>query len=155
MIKGLYEAHLPVKDLSRSIAFYNGLGLELSHIHENTLAFFWIEKNKSWLGLWESDRVDLEYHPSIRHIAFEVTLEDLKNSVDWLNDREFAPREAFGFKPTEPFVMAHNEMAHAKIHFNDPDGNSLELICPLQNEKGITGRMYLSEWEQVIRGEIR
>lgn len=32
MIEGLYEAHLPVRNLHESIKFYEGLGLELSHI---------------------------------------------------------------------------------------------------------------------------
>ncbi|MCM2605715.1 VOC family protein [Rossellomorea marisflavi] len=30
MIKGLYEAHLPVSDLERAIEFYEGLGLKLA-----------------------------------------------------------------------------------------------------------------------------
>ncbi|WP_202081184.1 VOC family protein [Caldalkalibacillus salinus] len=149
MIEGLYEAHLPVSNLKHSIEYYKGLGLELSHIHEDRLAFFWIEKDKSWLGLWETDKVELEYHPSIRHIAFQVSLKGLKQSVAWLKEKGYEPREAFGFKPVEPFVMAHDGMAHAKIHFNDPDGNSLELICKLDNPKNITDRMYLSEWEQL------
>lgn len=147
MIKGLYEAHLPVSDMKRSIEYYKGLGLEFSHSHEDSLAFFWIEKGNSWLGLWETEKVELEYHPSIRHIAFQVTLEGLKNSVTWLNEKGYKPRKAFGFEPVEPFVMAHNSVAHAKIHFNDPDGNSLEFICKIPNPKNIAGRMYLSEWE--------
>ncbi|MDT8862355.1 VOC family protein [Alkalihalobacillus sp. MEB130] len=149
MIKGLYEAHLPVSDLKRSIEFYTGLGLELDHIVEHRLAFLWIVKNESWLGLWETDKVELEYHPSIRHIAFQVSLEGLKNSVNWLTTKGYKPREAFGFEPTEPFVMPHKDYAHAKIHFNDPDGNSLEFICKIDNHKGLTERMYLSKWEEL------
>ncbi len=149
MIEGLYEAHLPVSNLKRSIEFYKGLGLEFSHSHEGGLAFLWIEKNNSWLGLWETDKVEIEYHPSIRHIAFQVSLDSLRHSVSWLNERGYKPREAFGFEPVEPFVMAHSGMAHAKIHFNDPDGNSLEFICKMDNPKNITKRMYLSEWEQL------
>ncbi|MDF1996629.1 VOC family protein [Peribacillus frigoritolerans] len=149
MIKGLYEAHLPVSNLNRSIEFYEGLGLQFDHKVEDRLAFLWIEKDKSWLGLWETDKVEVEYHPSIRHIAFQVTLEDLKNSVVWLKSKGYKPREAFGFDPSEPFVMPHEEYAHAKIHFNDLDGNSLELICKLENPKKIMQRMYLSEWEHI------
>ncbi|WP_328138216.1 hypothetical protein [Peribacillus frigoritolerans] len=78
---------------------------------EDRLAFLWIEKDKSWLGLWETDKVEVEYHPSIRHIAFQVTLEDLKNSVVWLKSKDYKPREAFGFDPSEPFVMPHEEYA--------------------------------------------
>ena len=43
MIKGLYEAHLPVSNLKRSIEFYRGLGLEFDHQVEDNLAFLWIE----------------------------------------------------------------------------------------------------------------
>ena len=151
MIKGLYEAHLPVRDLNRSIEFYKELGLELDHKVEDSLAFLWIEKDKSWLGLWETEKVEVEYHPSIRHIAFEVSLSGLKDSVVWLKNKGYEPREAFGFEPIEPFVMPHKEYAHAKIHFNDPDGNSLEFICKMDNPKGIMKRMYLSEWERLMK----
>lgn len=154
MIKGLYEAHLPVSDLKQSVLFYKELGLELDHIVDDKIAFLWIEKDKSWLGLWETDNVKLEYHPSIRHVAFQVTLEDLKTSVAWLRDRGVKPRVAFGFEPIEPFVMPHQQYAHAKIHFNDPDGNSLEFICKLKNPKEIATRMYLSEWEQLNKNDF-
>lgn len=149
MIKGLFEAHLPVSNLDRSITFYKGLGLEIDHRVEDRLAFLWIEKDKSWLGLWETEKVEVEYHPSLRHIAFEVSLESLKDSVVWLKNRGYTPREAFGFEPIEPFVMPHENYATAKIHFNDPDGNSLEFICKIENPNGITERMYLSEWEKL------
>jgi catechol 2,3-dioxygenase-like lactoylglutathione lyase family enzyme len=151
MIKGLYEAHLPVSDLNSSIEFYKGLGLELDHKVEDRLAFLWIEKGKSWLGLWNTDKVETEYHPSIRHVAFEVSLEDLKDSVAWLENKGYTPRRAFGFEPTEPFVMPNpnGNFGHAKIHFNDPDGNSLEFICKVGNPKNLTDRMYLSEWEKL------
>ncbi len=149
MIKGLYEAHLPVSDLDQSIKFYEGLGLQFDHRIEDRIAFLWIEHEKSWLGLWKTEKVELDYHPSIRHIAFEVSLEGLKGSIKWLTVKGYQPREAFGFKPTEPFVMPHGNYAHAKIHFNDLDGNSLEFICKIPNPKHLTERMYLSEWEKL------
>ncbi len=65
MINGLYEAHLPVRNLKQSIAFYEGLGLTLDHIIDDRLAFLWIIKEESWLGLWVADQVELDYHPSI------------------------------------------------------------------------------------------
>lgn len=68
MIRGLYEAHLPVSNLQESIKFYQKLGLELASEQEK-LDFFWIVKGESWLGLWESETVNLPYHPSIRHLA--------------------------------------------------------------------------------------
>jgi catechol 2,3-dioxygenase-like lactoylglutathione lyase family enzyme len=147
MIKGLYEAHLPVSNLEKSIEFYEGLGLEFDHKAGDKLAFLWITKDQSWLGLWETEKVELDYHPSIRHIAFEVSLEGLKDSVSWLTNKGYQPREAFGFNPIEPFVMPNEKgFGHAKIHFNDRDGNSLELICQIANPNKLSERMYLSEW---------
>ncbi len=49
MIKGLYEAYLPISNLQNSIEFYRKLGLKLAWCDEST-AFFWIEEEKSWLG---------------------------------------------------------------------------------------------------------
>lgn len=99
MIKGLYEAHLPVSDLNTAIHFYEGLGLILDHKIEDRLAFLWIEKEKSWLGLWNTDKVEVEYHPSIRHIAFEVSLESLKDSVNWLTKRATHLGKPLGLNP--------------------------------------------------------
>src|SRR5688500_15988585 len=51
----LSEAHLSVRDLDRSIAFYRDVvGLELAHVMpERQVAFFWIGgPGRSMLGLW-------------------------------------------------------------------------------------------------------
>lgn len=50
MIEGLSEAHLPVKDLRCSIQFYQSLELEIAWKGDG-IAFIWIERHKSWLGL--------------------------------------------------------------------------------------------------------
>jgi len=132
MIQGLYEAHLPVSDMEASIHFYQKLGLELAYTSEQ-LAFLWIEKGKSWLGLWKCDQVKLPYHPSIRHIAFHVDLEDIVKAKAWLKERGIEVREVFGFSPErQPLVLPNNPQAHAALYFCDPDGNVLELISPLR-----------------------
>ncbi|AUS08339.1 glutathione transferase [Laceyella sacchari] len=132
MIKGLYEAHLPVSDIEKSIVFYQKLGLELAYKGEK-LAFVWIEKGKSWLGLWETDQVTLPYHPSIRHIAFHVSIEDITQAKKWLQEKGIEVKEAFRFSPErQPLVLPNNPQAHAAIYFHDPDGNLLELISPLR-----------------------
>ena len=56
-IQGLYETHLTVTDLERSIDFYRDIvGLELAHtIPERNVAFFWIgSRETSMLGLCPS-----------------------------------------------------------------------------------------------------
>ncbi|MBD1381866.1 VOC family protein [Metabacillus arenae] len=147
MIKGLYEAHLPVSDMEVSIEFYKKLGLTLAHNGEQ-VSFMWIEKGKSWIGLWESGEVNLPYHPSIRHIAFLVDLENISSAREWLLSKNIDVREAFGFEPErQPLVLDNNPHAHAAIYFNDPDGNSIELIAPLRLDVNEPfKKMELNEW---------
>ncbi|MCA0988581.1 VOC family protein [Guptibacillus algicola] len=149
MIKGLYEAHLPVSDMEESITFYEKLGLELAHKGER-VSFMWIVKGESWLGLWDSEQVDLPYHPSIRHVAFHVDREDFTHAKAWLESRDIQVREAFGFTPDrQPLVLPNNPQAHAAIYFNDLDGNSLELIAPLRIDVDEEFEMVaLDEWEK-------
>jgi catechol-2,3-dioxygenase len=147
MIKGLYEAHLPVSNLSNSIDFYKKLGLEVAYQNEK-LAFLWVEKGNSWLGLWETDKVKTPYHPSLRHIAFKVDLEDIKQAKEWLEQKGILVRTSFGFPPEkQPLVLPNHPQAHAAIYFDDPDGNSIELITPLRLDFGEDFEMMtLEEW---------
>ena len=148
MIKGLYEAHLPVSNLQESIKFYKKLGLELASEQEK-LAFLWIVKGESWLGLWESDAVNLPYHPSIRHLAFKVNKDEIERAKDWLASNNIEVRTDFGFSPEmQPLVFPKNPH-HAAIYFNDPDGNSLELITPLDMELPNDEKMMsLVDWKE-------
>ncbi len=147
IIKGLYEAHLPVSNLTSSIEFYKKLGLEIAY-KSDKLAFFWIKKGESWLGLWETDKVKTPYHASLRHIAFKVELEDIKKAKQWLEQRGIPVRTAFGFSPeNQPLVLPNNPQAHAAIYFDDPDGNSIELITPLRLDFDEDfSMMTLEEW---------
>ncbi|MFK4294578.1 VOC family protein [Bacillus sp. RC250] len=155
MIKGLYEAHLPVSNLKNSIEFYRKLGLKLAWRDEDT-AFFWIEKGKSWLGLWEGNEYETRYHPSLRHIAFRVSYEDLKESLKWL---DFIQVEAVPFgnrESIEPFIRPHQ--GNASVYFKDPDGNSLELICHIEvpNElKHITDKLSFVDWKKLVNNTFK
>lgn len=150
MIKGLYEAHLPVKSLEVSIPFYQKLGLSLAWSDENT-AFFWMEEGKSWLGLWEGKEYETPYHPSLRHIAFRVDYQDMKESIAWLNSIQVEAVTFGSRKSINPFVRPNQ--GNASVYFNDPDGNSLELMCYVEvpsELKEITAKLSLEEWEALI-----
>ncbi|WP_337969758.1 VOC family protein [Virgibacillus salexigens] len=149
MIKGIYEAHLPVSNLETSIEFYKKLDLEIAYQQEN-LVFFWIEKGRSWLGLWETDKVNTPYHPSLRHLALQIDREDMKSIKEWLEKRGITVSTNFGFPPEkQPLVLPNNPQAHAAIYFKDPDGNSLELITPLRIDFEEQFNMItLEEWEK-------
>ncbi|MFU1996428.1 VOC family protein [Priestia megaterium] len=125
MIKGLYESHLPVSNLEESILFYESLGLKLYKRYES-IAFLWIVEGQSWLGLWEGDEYQTKYHPSLRHIAFQIDME-----------------------PIEPIVIP--DQAHAVVYFDDPDKNSLELISRLPVQLETNSKMYLNEWKAIVK----
>lgn len=136
MIKGLYEAHLPVADMERSVAFYRKLGLELAMQDEDT-AFFWIEKKRSWLGLWlaedfETNRTPASFPANGRHIAFRVDYEDVRDAVAWLAGLGIASTGFRLLDGTEPVARPHQ--SNASVYFYDPDGNHLELICNLPDD---------------------
>jgi lactoylglutathione lyase len=145
MIKGLYETHLFVEDLERSIAFYrNSLGLPLSHFEkERRAAFFWIGKPKeAMLGLWEKPKNEID----IRHFAFRCDKEDiLHKAVDFLSERNLEPYNFLKDKMKRPMVFAW--MPAIAIYFNDPDGHELEFISILEGEaRPELGVISYEEW---------
>ncbi|WP_416730222.1 VOC family protein [Fictibacillus sp. JL2B1089] len=149
MIKGLYEAHLPVSNLKTSIEFYKKLDLEIAYQQEN-LVFFWIDKGRSWLGLWETEKVKTPYHPSLRHIAFQIDRDNMLSIKEWLKERDIEVSTNFGFPPEkQPLVLPNNPQAHAAVYFTDPDGNSIELIAPLRLDvKEEYNMITLDEWNK-------
>lgn len=149
MILGLYEAHLPVKSLEVSIEFYKKLGLKLAWSDSNT-AFFWIEEGKSWLGLWEGKEYETPYHPSLRHIAFRVSYEGMKQAQSWLKTIGVKPVPFGARNSVHPFVRPNQ--GNASVYFEDPDGNSLELMTYIEVPKELqnnTTKFHIEEWDVV------
>ena len=132
MIKGLFETHLYVEDLEKSIDFYkNVLGLEqCGYEAGRKIAFFWIGKPKeAMLGLWEKPKAEIDN----RHFAFRCDLDDVLNkSVDFLNSKNLKPYNFLKDNSDKPMVFAW--MPALAIYFNDPDGHVLEFIAILDGE---------------------
>jgi catechol 2,3-dioxygenase-like lactoylglutathione lyase family enzyme len=144
----LYETHIYTTDLETSIAFYQKLGLDLAYvIPERKVAFFWFDPNHKkgqMLGIWELP------HDKMRknHFAFQVGYEDIKNAVQWLKERGIESDSAFGHEGSEPVVLTW--MPAASLYFRDPDGNELEFIHILEEQKQTEKDvLYLSEWENL------
>lgn len=129
VIDALFEAHLTVRDLDVSCAFYTHvLGLELAYrIDERRVAFFWLGgRGTSMLGIWEAGSAPV----SIRsHIAFAISLDAMLTAVDQLRARGVTPRGFSGEPVDEPVVIGW--MPAVSLYFNDPDGHSLEYIAML------------------------
>ena len=135
-IKGLFEAHIIVRDLQRSVAFYRDvLGLEVGiEQPERPATFLWVGgRGKSMLGIFTlgSWPTQMMQH----HLSFHVKLEDLLAAPQRLRLAGITPKgrrtpnHPRGEPTDEPIVFAW--MPAASIFFDDPDGNLLEFIAML------------------------
>jgi lactoylglutathione lyase len=133
MIRGIYETHLQVSQLERSVKFYESLGLVADQIvQRRRIAFFVFNKysdHETMLGLWE---IKAGEAVNKRHIAFHVTLDNLLKARDWLAEKGIPSKPVFGRDGSEPIVHANDPAA--AIYFDDPDGNELELYARLPGQ---------------------
>jgi lactoylglutathione lyase len=91
-LRGLFETHLTVSNLQRSIRFYRDIvGLQLAvEASERNAAFFWIgdpsySSRHSMLGLWSVGTAPLGLN---LHVAFEVAATtDLLDALKRLKDK--------------------------------------------------------------------
>ena len=126
-IRGLFETHLTVSDLERSIAFYRDVvGLTLAlRVPERNAAFLWIGgRGRAMLGLWSIGTSPLSQR---LHFSLEVALDDLLAAPAKLRAAGVSPRDG-----EEPIVIGW--MPAASVFFDDPDGHSVELITMLADE---------------------
>jgi lactoylglutathione lyase len=144
-VRGLYETHLSVRDLPRSIDFYRGVvGLELAaEFSARKTAFFWIGgRERSMLGLWEIGTSPVSLH---LHIAFEVSRDDVLAAPSRLRAAGVTPLSFELEETDEPSVIGW--MPAASVFFADPDGHSLEYIALLDEEpRGLEGAIPYSQW---------
>jgi lactoylglutathione lyase len=145
VIDRLFEAHLAVANLDRSIAFYRDiLGLELAYVvAERQAAFFWIGgRGRGMLGIWGAGSAP---HKTTLHIAFGVALDDVIAAPRMLQAAGIIALD-FNAQPTdEPDVLGW--MPAASVYFRDPDGHLLEYIAMLPDEpRPEAGVVAWSEW---------
>jgi lactoylglutathione lyase len=147
-IRGLFQAHLTVSDLDRSIGFYRDvLGLTLAHrVPARQAAFFWVPtSDRGMLGLWSIGTSPLRMR---LHIAFDVALPQVLESIAALRRAGLAPRSGNGAAIEEPIVLSW--MPAASVYFDDPDGHSLEFICMLdETPRPELGFVSWSEWRRL------
>lgn len=144
-ISGVYETHLPVRDLDTSIAFYRDrIGLELAYRNDDRdLAFFWVGgKDQGMLGLWGAGTAPLGM---VLHFAFRVDRETMLYSQSFLKQSGIAPLGINGEPVEEPVVIGW--MPAISIYFKDPDGHSIEMIHVLDEpSRPDFGVQALSAW---------
>jgi lactoylglutathione lyase len=144
-VGGLFETHLTVSDLGRSVAFYRevvGLPLALE-VPERAAAFFWIGgPGEAMLGVWSLGSAPMGLS---LHVAFRVSLEDIMDACDRLRSGGVTPLSFFATETTEPSVIGW--MPAAAVYFRDPDGHLLEYLAMLDEEpRPERGILPWSEW---------
>jgi lactoylglutathione lyase len=144
-VRRLFESHLTVSDLKRSVSFYRDLvGLPLAlELPERDAAFFWVgEAGESLLGLWSLGSAPLGL---TLHVAFEVAMSDLLDAPKRLESQGVTPLSFFGAETTEPSVIGW--MPAAALYCRDPDGHLLEYLAMLEEgPKPDLGIISWSEW---------
>lgn len=128
-VQGLFETHLTVSNLQRSIKFYQDIvGLQLAlEVSDRNAAFFWIgDSNHSMLGLWSFGSIPIGLN---LHIAFEVAIDDLLEASNRLRLNGIRSLSFFGEETTEPNVIGW--MPAAAIYFRDPDNHLIEYLTML------------------------
>jgi lactoylglutathione lyase len=131
-IRGLFETHLNVGDLDRSVAFYRDvLKLPLAQLFpERRVAFFWIgAPGKAMLGLWETGSGPQKMS---LHLAFEASLDAVLAAPQALREAGVAPLDVDCNPAIEPVVLGW--MPAAVVYFRDPDGNLLEFLSMLPQQ---------------------
>jgi lactoylglutathione lyase len=131
-VRGLFEAHLTVADLDRSVAFYrDAVGLELAYeLPERGAAFLWCgEARRSMLGLWTLGSMPIGLS---LHVALEVDLADVLEAPTRLLALGVQPLSFFGVQTDEPSVIGW--MPAASVFFTDPDGHQIEYLAMLAEE---------------------
>lgn len=148
-VRSLFEAHLNVGDLDRSMSFYGGtLGLALaSFVPERKAAFYWLGgAGESMLGLWETGTSPQRMR---LHIAFSVALHDLLRAPQQLQAVNIVPRDIAENPTSEPVVLAW--MPAAALYFYDPDGHLLEYLAMLQEPaRPELGVVRWSQWRPAV-----
>jgi len=131
-VRGLFETHLLVADVDRSVAFYRDVvGLPVAlELPERGAAFHWIgAPGQSMLGLWSIGSAPMGMR---LHIAFDVAVEDVVRAPAKLRERGLQPLSFFGEPADEPSVIGW--MPAAAVYFQDPDGHMLEYLAMLEVE---------------------
>jgi lactoylglutathione lyase len=149
-IKGLFEAHIIVRDLQRSVAFYRDvLGLEVGiEQPERPATFLWVGgRGKSMLGTFTlgSWPTQMMQH----HLSFQVKLEDLLAAPQRLRAAGVAAMGGRHEPIDEPVVFSW--MPAASVFFDDPDSNLLEYIAMLDDEPQPELGLLLS-WSEWLSG---
>jgi lactoylglutathione lyase len=128
-VDGLFETHLTVSNLDRSVAFYRDfIGLPVAfELPERGASFLWIGRpGEAMLGLWSPGSAPIGLS---LHVAFRTSLDDVLRACDRLRSLGLTPLSFGATETDEPSVIGW--MPAAAVYLRDPDGHLLEYLAML------------------------
>jgi lactoylglutathione lyase len=148
-VRGLFETHLTVADLGRSIQFYRdvvGL-LPALELPDRGAAFFWVgDPGHAMLGLWSLGSMPIALS---LHVAFSVSLDDVLGACARLRAVNVTPLSFFAEETDEPSVIGW--MPAAAVYFRDPDGHLLEYLAMVdESPRADIGIVPWSQWKRNV-----
>lgn len=146
MITGLFETHINVTNLERSMDFYGRvLGLQLGHFEQKRrVVFYWLGGwGEAMLGVWEQPVVQVPR----QHFAFRASVQDILHRAEsYLHERHLTPHNFLDDGTERPMVFGW--MPALAIYFDDPDGHSLEFIAMLPGAPNLElGVVSWEDWQ--------
>lgn len=147
VIESLYETHLTVSNLEKSISFYRDvLGLEfgIKDMEHNCAFLFAGGPKQSMLGLWSKGMAPIGLK---LHIAFKVNINDLFNTPSALRSKGIIPLNIYEEETDDPTVIPF--IPSASVYFRDPDGHILEYLALL--DENPRPNLEIVPWSEWIR----
>jgi lactoylglutathione lyase len=132
VIERLYETHLTVSNLERSISFYRDvirLEFGIKDLEHNCAFLFAGGPKQSMLGLWSTGKAPIGLK---LHIAFKVNIDDLFKIPSTLRSKGIIPLNIYEEETDDPTVIPF--IPSASVYFHDPDGHLLEYLALLDEE---------------------
>jgi lactoylglutathione lyase len=152
MIQKIFETHINVRSLERSLEFYgNVLGLRLGTMDSvRRVAFYWVGgHNVSMLGLWEKSSGEI----GRQHFAFQISTGDFEHAMTLLRDNGIRLHNFLNDGTERPMVFGW--MPAVSIYFPDPDGHELEFIAPLADKpRPDVGVVLWEQWSSIYNSPV-
>jgi glyoxylase I family protein len=126
-LDGIHHIGMNVRNLDRAEKFYfEVLGFEVAQRYDEKMRHSMLDTGSATLHLFEcrelemDDAIDRLSSEGYAHIAFGTSREQFPKIIDELKSKNISFRG--------PLILGKGE----SVHFKDPDGNHLEIRCPVE-----------------------
>jgi len=126
-LEGVHHIGVNVLDIDRAENFYTDvLGFRVVKRYEEEIRHLMLDTGSATLHLFETtdlhmeNAIDCLSEQGYAHIAFGTNRENFPEIMDELKKKNVVFRG--------PLILGQGE----SVHFKDPDGNHLEIRCPVK-----------------------